>query len=66
MLVCESVGKTDDLLMDHFVSKQSREAVDLPLICHSSLIVLPLTRNDLIVILNLSVLFCKIRIYFDR
>ena len=34
-LVCESVGKTD-LLSDHFDSKQSREAVDLPLICHPS------------------------------
>ena len=33
--VCESVGK-DDLLSDHFDSKQSREAVDLPLICHPS------------------------------
>ena len=29
-LVCESVGKAD-LLSDHFDSKQSREAVDLPL-----------------------------------
>ena len=35
-LVCESVGKAD-LLSDHFDSKQSREAVDLPLICHPSL-----------------------------
>ena len=34
-LVCESVGK-DDLLPDHFDSKQSREAVDLPLTCHPS------------------------------
>ena len=34
-LVCESVGKAD-LLSDHFDSKQSREAVDLPLICHPS------------------------------
>ena len=34
-LVCESVGKTD-LLSDHFDSKKSREAVDLPLTCHSS------------------------------
>ena len=33
-LVCESVGKAD-LLLDHFDSKQSREAVDLPLTCHS-------------------------------
>ena len=32
-LVCESVGKAD-LLSDHFDSKQSREAVDLPLTCH--------------------------------
>ena len=34
-LVCESVGKAD-LLSDHFDSKLSREAVDLPLTCHSS------------------------------
>ena len=34
-LVCESVGKAD-LLSDHFKSKQSREAVDLPLTCHPS------------------------------
>ena len=34
-LVCELVGKTD-LLSDHFGSKQSREAVDLPLTCHPS------------------------------
>ena len=34
-LVCESVGDTD-LLLDHFGSKQSREAVDLPLTCHPS------------------------------
>ena len=33
--MCESVGKAD-LLSDHFDSKQSREAVDLPLTCHSS------------------------------
>ena len=32
-LVCESVRKAD-LLSDHFYSKQSREAVDLPLTCH--------------------------------
>ena len=31
----ESVGKAD-LLSDHFDSKQSREAVDLPLTCHPS------------------------------
>ena len=31
--MCESVGKAD-LLYDHFDSKQSREAVDLPLTCH--------------------------------
>ena len=31
--VCKSVGKAD-LLSDHFDSKQSREAVDLPLTCH--------------------------------
>ena len=34
-MVCESVGQAD-LLSDHFDSKQSREAVDLPLTCHSS------------------------------
>ena len=34
-LVCESVGKAD-LLSDHFDSKQSREALDLPLTCHPS------------------------------
>ena len=34
-LVCESVGKAD-LLSDHSDSKQSREAVDLPLTCHPS------------------------------
>ena len=34
-LVCESVGKAD-LLLDHFDSKQSREAVYLPLTCHPS------------------------------
>ena len=34
-LVCESVGMAD-LLSDHFDSKQSRESVDLPLICHLS------------------------------
>ena len=34
-LVSESVGKAD-LLPDHFDSKQSREAVDLPLTCHPS------------------------------
>ena len=34
-LVCESVGKAD-LLSDNFDSKQSREAVDLPLTCHPS------------------------------
>ena len=38
-LVCESVGKAD-LLPDHFDSKQSRGAVDLPLTSHPSLIVL--------------------------
>ena len=32
-LVCEPVGKAD-LLSNHFDSKQSREAVDLPLTCH--------------------------------
>ena len=34
-LVCESIGKAD-LLSDLFDSKQSREAVDLPLSCHPS------------------------------
>ena len=34
-LVCESVGKAD-LLSNHFDSKQSREAVALPLTCHPS------------------------------
>ena len=34
-LVCESVGKAD-LLSDHFDSKRSREAFDLPLTCHPS------------------------------
>ena len=34
-LVCESVGKAD-LLSDDFDTKQSREAVDLPLTCHPS------------------------------
>ena len=34
-LVCKSVGKAD-LLSDHFDSKQSREAVNLPLTCHPS------------------------------
>ena len=33
--MCESVGKAD-LLSDHFDSKQSREADDLPLIYHPS------------------------------
>ena len=34
-LECKSVGKAD-LLSDNFDSKQSREAVDLPLTCHPS------------------------------
>ena len=34
-LVCESVGNAD-LLLDHFDSKQSMEAVDLPLTSHLS------------------------------
>ena len=34
-LMCRSVGKAD-LLSDHFDGKQSRESVDLPLICHPS------------------------------
>ena len=34
-VVCESAGQAD-LLSDHFDSKQSREAVDLPLNCHPS------------------------------
>ena len=33
--MCESLDKAD-LLSDHFDSKQSREAVDLPLACHPS------------------------------
>ena len=33
--MCESVGKAD-LLSNHFDGKQSRESVDLPLICHPS------------------------------
>ena len=33
--MCEAVGKAD-LLSDHFDSKQSREAIDLPLTCHQS------------------------------
>ena len=33
--MCESVGKAD-LLSDHFDSKQSREAVELPLTCPPS------------------------------
>ena len=33
--MCESVGKAN-LLSDHFDSKQSREAVYLPLTCHQS------------------------------
>ena len=33
--MCESIG-TSDLLSDHFDSKQSREAVDMPLTCHPS------------------------------
>ena len=33
--MCVMVGKAD-LLSDHFDSKQSREAVDLPLTCHLS------------------------------
>ena len=33
--MCESVGKAD-LLSVHFDSKQSREAVDVPLTCHPS------------------------------
>ena len=33
--MCELVGKAD-LLSDHFDGKQSRESVDLPLICHPS------------------------------
>ena len=34
-LVCELVGKAD-LHSDHFDGKQSRESVDLQLICHPS------------------------------
>ena len=43
-LVCESVGKAD-LLSDHFDSKQSREAVDLPLTCHRLLVLPPLSSG---------------------
>ena len=35
VLVCESVGKAD-LLFDYYDINQSRESVDLPLICHLS------------------------------
>ena len=34
-LMCEMVGKAD-LLSDHFDTKQSREAIDLPLTCNPS------------------------------
>ena len=34
--MCKSVGKAD-ILLDYFDSKQSSEAVDLPLTCHPSL-----------------------------
>ena len=40
-LVCESVVKAD-MLSDHVDSKQSREAVDLPLTCHPSPVLPPL------------------------
>ena len=40
-LVCESIGKAD-MLSDHFDSKQSREAVDLPLTCIHLLVLPPL------------------------
>ena len=40
-LVCESEGK-EDLLSDHFDSKQSRYSVDLLLSCHLSPSVTPL------------------------
>ena len=40
-LVCESVGKAD-LLSENFDSKQSREAVDLPLLVIHLLFLLPL------------------------
>ena len=43
-LVCESVGKAY-LLSDHFDSKQSMEAVELPLTC-IHLLVLPPLRLD--------------------
>ena len=32
--MCESVGKADHQLSDHFAVQQSTEAVDLPLTCH--------------------------------
>ena len=35
LLVCESVGKADQL-SDHFDSKQSNESVDLLVTCHPS------------------------------
>ena len=38
--MCESVGKAD-LLLDHFDSKPSREAVDLLLTCHPSPSLIP-------------------------
>ena len=46
-LVCESVGKAD-LLSDHFDSKQSREADDLPLTYHlsPSLITVPFRLSE--------------------
>ena len=43
-LACESVGKAN-LLPDHFDSKQSKEAVDLPLTCHPSLVLSPLSSG---------------------
>ena len=42
--MCESVGKADLLSEDHFDSKQSREAIDLPsLVIH--LLILPPLRS---------------------
>ena len=43
-LVCKLVGKAD-LLLDHFDSEQSKEAVDLPLIAISLLVLPPLKAS---------------------
>ena len=52
--VCQSVGKTD-LMSDNFDSKQSREAVDLPLTYHPSprlTAPLPSSREDRCLLLD--------------